>query len=614
MRDWQPGRSLLGFLAVKTAQEGANVTGGQAVGMGIGALAGPEVAALSMPFLQVLAPYFKQHGIDLMKPYELRYGLSANDAREAQAVQQAQLGPTMAHLGGETRKNAHKLLGMMTQLTKGAIPGDMLKGLIDKMPDQALGMVVGTFAQADPQIAQALQTFMPGMVLNWDPLVQATRAVNGGQFDAQKHGQLLKWFTDAQKTGQFGRVPGQLALEAMPHALGPNGFGPNAPPQAITNLVTLAKEIQGRNLAPDFATSMQMATSMGNPQQTLINPAGALRQIDQLHLQMRKMQVPPEQMAKAFAITQMAKEKGLSSVALLQQMGAGGVAALKMTGGQQNVLTRAVERGGMEAAANMGNSTSIKALTALSRSSGAWGKSIDRMIASGDMAGLNKAIDQAKRDPRLWSDMRRVTPERAALTLARLEQNPGMIAGVVLGDAKRHARLLRDPALEQLLSRPAELQQRLKTDNFRGLGLKPKSLDLLQSAPFVGSVTSAYQTLQEAGYRGGGRLPRQKPFEAIKPLERLWSASADEPTAPVPAFEHVATPFSEAPTRAPTDEMQSLPTPPVAAAPVAPRPAPQPLDTTRVPAAPATAVTTATPRPAPKPLDVTYKPPAPVGG
>ncbi len=620
MLDWKPGRSLLGFLTVKTAAEapGQTMTGGQGLAAAMSALAGEDAGAIFQAAMPFLAPYLKERGIDVMKPYELQYGQDPQQARENAEIQKTLLAPAMQHLGQEVGKLINIGGEQVKKLTNGYIPADKFTALYSLLPndqgqrDQVVGMIASTFARSSPDIAAGMQTVMRGVVLDWDPLIRANRLRNGNNFNPQDFSQTMDWFQKAHAAGHFGNVPAQLALEAVPFAI--DATGGKATPQMITNLAQVASEIQYRGLARDFRTSMEMATSMGDPRQVLTDPMRVLGQIHRMSNQMDSMNYTPEQRVQGYALVQQAKEQGMSVAALMQSLGAGGLAARLTAQGMNTVAARSIARGATDALSTMGDATALKALTAYRGLSQAHSNTVDRLIAAGDMSGLDRVIDSAEGNPKLWRLMQGMGRGDTANTIMALEARPDMIAGVTLGDARRQARQLRDPALEWLVDNPAEFQKAVSSGQFSQYGLKPDSIDLLRAdgptgGKFVGSVMTAHQTLADAHYTGGGRLPAEQPFEFYtKPLDKLVPGGPTTPQGPVPELPSAPKSFGAPWEPAPTSEYESRAIP--APQPVAARPTKAPYD--YVPPATQAAAPAPAPATAPAPAPAPATAPAPV--
>jgi len=578
MQDWQRGRSLLGFLSIKVAQDSPSLAEQGAVpsadrtygprnaagvtnvsgmaSMAAGAVMGDDMGAITQSLMPLLRPFFDARGIDITKPYQLQYGQSANDAREMQQVQQAVIYPAMEHTG----QRVHAMAGAVDDImAKMGVPGFKLQTLYDKIPgtfngknvnrDMIVGQLVSTIAQADPKWSDMLQNLDNGLVLNWQPLINATYARNGGRFNAQDFTQLKSTFDQLHQGGHFRGIPAQAAIEAMPYAM--QVAGPNATAQQITSLALVGKEIQQRGMAPTLGAGMEMATSMGNPGRVLSDPRGVLAQVEHSYQYAKRLGMDPQQF---YGAVQAAKEKGMSPVALMEGMGAGTVAARGLNGGAETSQTRALSTAATEAYSGIGDADSMKALAALKEGNRGWSVKIDRMIANGDIRGLNRVTDQAMRTPSLWRAMQTTDPSSV---IQRLGERPGMLSGVMQGELARHVRLTGNRELGALLANPQELTRRLAARDFSGLSDNTKrtlSVAGPNGGRFAATFLATQQSLKDLGYKGRGRL---QPLEAFRPTKDLDRPVNTTPGAPQPG---AALPtLSRAPVQ-PGDPWQNPPT------------------------------------------------------
>ncbi len=624
MLDWKPGRSLLGFLTVKTAQDAASgatpnnpgfntpeqqpgvMTGGQLAATAAGTLGGEDLGGVFQALIPVLQPYFAARGINLAKPYQIQYGGSADDARALSQIQQTVLVPSMISAGKSAIRSMGALGGVASKLTNGAIPPDLVQKIYAMIPgdqnkDLILGQVMSTLAQSDPQLKSVMQTLDPGAVFDWNPLIKATYARNGGKFNPADFVQLKDTFEQMHAGGHFRGIPAQSAIEAVPYAM--QVAGPNATSTQISNLALVGSEILARHMAPTLGAGMEMAAGLGNPQRVLSDPRGAMAEIEQLHQYVK--QIPNMDPGQAYAAVQLARQKGLSPVALLESMGAGGQAARALTGGAETQQAKDIASGAADAYSRVGTSDSMKALAALKGTSPAWDRSIDRLISTGDIAGLNRVTDQAMRNPQLW---RRMQSADTSELVQAIGERPGLLAGVMNGEVQRYARLTNNPELGSLVANPKEVARRLHQGDFSGLSDRTVAA-LMPNGPtggrLAGALLASQEALRSVGYRGTGRLPDQKAVPWTKPLDRPVDSGASVPTGAIPSLPSAPVQAGAPWTDDPAHEVaqQSAPAPVPAAAPartvrpfVPPTAAPAPTPAVAAVPAPAAPAPTAPPR------------------
>ncbi len=212
------------------------------------------------------------YGRNLVSPYNLIKGLGRDVAGPmgeiggelfgGQVAKTLGLGNLQTGYGGnaaefardeplmqEARHQGHDELGAKIRSMIGNVP------LSDSMIGKLTNIAANNFL---PGGKRSLETLFPSVATDYSPLLQASAYANNGSINKDYYENLRKNFDQANKSGQFGNVPTNIAMQSIPYAAA-NASNGQFDLHGAANLTRAADKFVQSGLAKTFGQGMQLA-------------------------------------------------------------------------------------------------------------------------------------------------------------------------------------------------------------------------------------------------------------------------------------------------------------------------------------------------------------------